>query len=135
MLNILPFKVVNIYKWRVRHQLRLMQYEVKVNEARNHYHIKIEARQYHQLSAQYQTQTGVLVSRITCKNNLEVKIFEYIGREHYQTSFFRRLYFYFSHTQNIDVLSNSIIFLDSFLLPFYKSYILYREPWEILLWE
>ena len=83
-----------------------MQYEVRVNEAKNHYHIKIAAKQYHRLSAQYQTQMVVLVSRIICKNNLEAKIFEYTGKEHYQTSVFRILYFYFFHTQNIDVLSN-----------------------------
>lgn len=66
-----------------------MQYEVRVNEARNHYRIKIAVTQYHRLSSQYQTQTVVLISRITCKNNLEAGIFEYTGREHYQTSSFR----------------------------------------------
>ena len=86
-----------------------MQCEVRVNEVRNHYRIKIAVTQYHRLFAQYQIQTGVLVARITCKNNLEAGIFEYTGRERYQTSFFRWLgRFYFFHTQNIDGLSNLI---------------------------
>lgn len=70
-----------------------MQYEAMVNEAKNHYHIKIAVTQYHRLSAQCQTQTVVIVARITCKNSLEAEIFEYTEREHYQTNFFRRLYF------------------------------------------
>ena len=64
-----------------------MRYEETEDEGGNRYHIRRAAKQCRQLFFRYQNHMVDLVSKIICKSSHEGGIFEYIEREHFQTSF------------------------------------------------